>query len=222
MSKKKHMYIRPPKGDTPVKVEPKFIDYDLPNRQGHQDPTYIVIHEVSLGTGRSPKEYNMERYANKISEDARNGRTIGYHYLVGDKQVYQFMEDDVATSHTGTEFGNHNSIGVERLICKGVNYEYATHNQAKLIETLEGDEKTGAAIVMKAIEEPVRQIAKNAGFDGSVVVNTILTAKKQNYGFNALKNEYTDMVKSGIIDPTKVSRSVLQNGRPSWDRLNRF
>ena len=64
---------------------------------------------------------------------------------------------------------------------------------------------------MKAIEEPVRQIAKNAGFDGSVVVNTILTAKKQNYGFNALKNEYTDMVKSGIIDPTKVSRSVLQN-----------
>ncbi len=140
MSKKKHMYIRPPKGDTPVKVEPKFIDYDLPNRQGHQDPTYIVIHEVSLlaskGHYRSPKEFNMDRYANKISEDARNGRTIGYHYLVGDKQVYQFMEDDVATSHTGTEFGNHNSIGVERVICDGVNYEHATHNQAKLIATL--------------------------------------------------------------------------------------
>ena len=81
----------------------------------------------------------------------------------------------------------------------------------KLIETLEGDEKTGAMIVMKAIEEPVRQIAKNAGFDGSVVVNNILSAKKANYGFDALKNEYTDMVKSGIIDPTKVSRSVLQN-----------
>lgn len=134
--KKKHIYVRPPKGDTPVKVEPRFIDYDLPNRQGHQDPTYIVIHEVSLGTGRSPKEYNMERYANKISEDGRNGRTIGYHYLVGDKQVFQFMEDDVATSHTGTAFGNHNSIGVERVICKGVNYEHATHNQAKLIATL--------------------------------------------------------------------------------------
>ena len=82
---------------------------------------------------------------------------------------------------------------------------------SKLIDTLEGDEKTGATIVMKAIEEPVRQIAKNAGFDGSVVVNNILTAKKANYGFNALKNEYCDMVKSGIIDPTKVSRSVLQN-----------
>lgn len=136
MSKNKHIFIRPPKRDDTVKVEQRFIDYDLPNRQGHQDPTYIVIHEVSLGTGRSPKEFNMERYEKKISEDARNGRTIGYHYLVGDKQVYQFLEDDVATGHTGTAFGNHNSIGVERLICEGVNYEFAIHNQAKLIATL--------------------------------------------------------------------------------------
>ncbi len=81
----------------------------------------------------------------------------------------------------------------------------------KLVSSLHGDEKTGAAIVMKAIEEPVRQIAKNAGFDGSVVVNNILASKKPNYGFDALKNVYTDMVASGIIDPTKVSRSVLQN-----------
>ncbi|MDE6586307.1 MAG: chaperonin GroEL [Clostridia bacterium] len=81
----------------------------------------------------------------------------------------------------------------------------------KLIEGLSGDEKTGASIVMKAIEAPVRQIAKNAGYDGSVIVNNILSSKKANYGFDALKNEYTDMVKSGIIDPTKVSRSVLQN-----------
>ncbi len=64
---------------------------------------------------------------------------------------------------------------------------------------------------MWQIEEPVRQIAKNAGFDGSVVVNNILKTKKVNYGFDALKNQYTDMVASGIIDPTKVSRSVLQN-----------
>ena len=80
-----------------------------------------------------------------------------------------------------------------------------------LVAKLSGDEKTGAAIVMRAIEEPVRQIAKNAGLDGSVVVNNILKAKKPNYGFDALKNQYTDMVASGIIDPTKVSRSVLQN-----------
>lgn len=136
MSNKKHIYKRPPKGSKLVKVEPRFIDYDLPNRIGYQKPTYIVIHEVSLGTGKSPKEYNMERYERKISEDARNGSDIRYHYLVGDKQIYQFIEDDVATKHTGTPFGNFNSIGVERLICEGVNYEYATHNQAKLIATL--------------------------------------------------------------------------------------
>ena len=81
----------------------------------------------------------------------------------------------------------------------------------KLVSTLHGDEKTGASIVMRTIEEPVRQIARNAGFDGSVVVSNILKVKKANYGFDALKNQYTDMVASGIIDPTKVSRSVLQN-----------
>ncbi len=81
----------------------------------------------------------------------------------------------------------------------------------KLVAGLQGDEKTGATIVMKAIEAPVRQIAANAGYDGSVIVNTILSSKKANYGFDALKNVYTDMVASGIIDPTKVSRSVLQN-----------
>ena len=81
----------------------------------------------------------------------------------------------------------------------------------KLVTSLHGDERTGAEIVMKAIEAPVRQIAANAGYDGSVIVNNILRSKNPNYGFDALKNVYTDMVASGIIDPTKVSRSVLQN-----------
>ena len=81
----------------------------------------------------------------------------------------------------------------------------------KLVNSLSGDEKTGAAIILKACEEPVRQIAKNAGVDGSVVVDKILSKKTPNYGFDALKNVYADMVESGIIDPTKVTRSVLQN-----------
>lgn len=81
----------------------------------------------------------------------------------------------------------------------------------KLVASLSGDEKTGAAIILKAVEEPVRQIAKNAGLDGSVIVNKILSQKNPNFGFDALKNVYTDMVESGIIDPTKVTRSVLQN-----------
>ena len=78
-------------------------------------------------------------------------------------------------------------------------------------ETLSGDEKTGALTVLKAVEAPLKQIASNAGLDGSVILNEVLKSGKANYGFNALTNEYTDMVASGIIDPTKVTRSALMN-----------
>ena len=81
----------------------------------------------------------------------------------------------------------------------------------KLIKTLSGDEKTGAQIILKAIEEPNRQISRNAGLDDSVIINRILNAKKPYYGFDAYKNEYVDLIESGIIDPTKVTRSALQN-----------
>lgn len=81
----------------------------------------------------------------------------------------------------------------------------------KLINTLDGDEKTGAKIVRKALEAPVRQIAENSGYEGSVIVDTILKSKKVGYGFNAATEKYVDMVKTGIVDPTKVTRSALQN-----------
>ncbi len=80
-----------------------------------------------------------------------------------------------------------------------------------LTETLSGDEKTGAQIILRSIEEPVRQIAKNAGLDGSVILNDILRNENKYYGFDAYNNEYCDMVEKGIIDPTKVTRSALQN-----------
>ncbi|MBE5754002.1 MAG: chaperonin GroEL [Clostridiales bacterium] len=79
------------------------------------------------------------------------------------------------------------------------------------VETLAGDEKTGAEIVLKAVQAPLRQIALNAGLDGSVILNEVLKADKANFGFNALTNEYCDMVECGIIDPTKVTRSALEN-----------
>jgi len=81
----------------------------------------------------------------------------------------------------------------------------------KYAEGLSGDEKTGAQIVLKAVQAPLKQIALNAGLDGSVILNEVLKANKANFGFNALTNEYTDMVESGIIDPTKVTRSALEN-----------
>ncbi len=81
----------------------------------------------------------------------------------------------------------------------------------KLLKTTEGDEKTGVQIVLKALEEPVRQIAANAGLDGAVIVDKILTSRKKGWGFDAYKEEYCDMLKCGIVDPTKVTRSALLN-----------
>ena len=81
----------------------------------------------------------------------------------------------------------------------------------KLIASLEGEEKTGARIVAKALEAPMRQIAENAGFDGGVIIDKIKTSGKPGYGFDAAKEEYVDMVEVGIVDPTKVTRSALQN-----------
>lgn len=80
-----------------------------------------------------------------------------------------------------------------------------------VIEGLSGDEKTGASIVLRALEEPVRQIAKNAGLEGSVILDKIIRSRKVGYGFNAYTEEYVDMIPAGIVDPTKVTRSALQN-----------
>ena len=82
---------------------------------------------------------------------------------------------------------------------------------AKLIDTVEGDEKTGVKIVVKALEEPLRQIATNAGFDGGVVVDKVMNCGKLGYGFDAYNEVYCDMMAAGIVDPTKVTRSALQN-----------
>jgi chaperonin GroEL len=79
------------------------------------------------------------------------------------------------------------------------------------IKELEGDEATGAKIVLRSLEEPARQIAGNAGFEGSVVVNQILGKKDSSYGFNAANGEYGNMMDWGIVDPAKVTRTALQN-----------
>ena len=80
-----------------------------------------------------------------------------------------------------------------------------------LLDTAEGDEKTGVSIVLKALEAPIRQIAFNSGLEGSVIIDKIVNSGKVNYGFDAYKEEYTDMLDAGIVDPTKVTRSALEN-----------
>ncbi len=81
----------------------------------------------------------------------------------------------------------------------------------KIVDSCDGDEKTGAMIVLKSLEAPVRQIAKNAGFEGSVIIDRIKKENKIGFGFNALAGDYGDMILNGIVDPTKVTRSALQN-----------
>ncbi len=102
--------------------------------------------------------------------------------------------------------------GVEEGIVPGggVALANAIPAVAKYVKTLSGDEKTGATIIMRALEEPVRQIAENAGFEGSVVVEKVKTSKVGT-GFNAYSEEYQDMIEAGIVDPAKVTKSALAN-----------
>ena len=93
----------------------------------------------------------------------------------------------------------------------GTAYVNAIPAVERLISKVEGDEKTGVRIVAKALSEPVKQIAINAGIDGSVVLEKIKNARKVGYGFDAYKETYCDMITAGIVDPTKVTRSALQN-----------
>ena len=92
----------------------------------------------------------------------------------------------------------------------GSAYIHASKEVAKLAETLSGDEKTGANVVLKALEAPLFHIAANAGLEGAVIINKVYESEP-GIGFNALTEEYVDMVKDGILDPAKVTRSALQN-----------
>lgn len=113
------------------------------------------------------------------------------------------IEDALAATKAAVEEGSVAGGGVALL--------GAIPEVQKLLDTEDADLKTGIRIVLKAIEEPVRQIAKNAGLEGSVIVNNILNAKKAGYGFNFATEEYVDMFEAGILDPAKVTRSALQN-----------
>ncbi len=150
-------------------------------------------------------DYDKEKLQERLAKLAGGVAVInvGAATEVEMKEKKLRIDDALAATRAAVEEGYVPGGGSALLSCVPV--------LKKLVEKLSGDEKTGAQIILKACEEPVRQIAKNAGVDGSVVVDKILTQNTPNYGFDALKNVYADMVESGIIDPTKVTRSVLQN-----------
>ena len=93
----------------------------------------------------------------------------------------------------------------------GTAYVIAAKAADKLVSTLEGDEKTGAALIAKALKAPIMQIAANAGLEGAVILNNVYSSTDTNYGFDAANDKYGDMIELGIVDPTKVCRSALEN-----------
>ena len=112
------------------------------------------------------------------------------------------MEDALAATSGAVEEG---------IIAGGGSaYIHASKEVAKMAASLEGDEKTGANIILKALEAPLRRIAENAGLEGSVIIDKV-RSEKPGFGFNALTEEYVNMVDNGILDPAKVTRSALQN-----------
>ena len=151
-------------------------------------------------------EYDKEKLAERLAKLSGGVAVVnvGAATEVEMKEKKLRIEDALAATRAAVEEGIVPGGGVALLT--------AIPSIKKLVKSLSGDEKTGAEIVLKALEEPVRQIALNAGIDGSIIVNNILNSKKSScYGYDALKNEYGDMVERGIIDPTKVTRSALQN-----------
>ncbi|MBR2500697.1 MAG: chaperonin GroEL [Clostridia bacterium] len=118
------------------------------------------------------------------------------------KEMKLRIEDALAATRAAIEEGV--------IAGGGTAYINAIKSVAKLLDETEGDEKTGVQIVLKALEEPVKQIAANAGLEGSVIVENIKNSEDR-MGYNALKGEYVDMIKAGIVDPAKVTRSALQN-----------
>lgn len=153
----------------------------------------------------STSDYDKEKYQERLAKLAGGVAVIrvGAATEVEMKEKKLRIEDALNATRAAT---------VEGIVAGGgVALLSAIPELEKLIATLTGDEKTGAQIVRKAIEAPIKQIAQNAGVDGGVIVAKVRANKNPNYGYDALTDSYGDMVERGIIDPTKVTRSALQN-----------
>ena len=173
--------------------------------RGEAEEIKARVASIKAQIAETTSDYDREKLQERLAKLAGGVAVInvGAATEVEMKEKKLRIEDALAATRAAVEEGIVPGGGVALLS--------SAPELAKLVKSLSGDERTGASIVLKAIEEPIRQIAVNAGVDGSVVVSNIKNSKKPNFGYDALKNRYTDMVESGIIDPTKVARSVLQN-----------
>ena len=163
------------------------------------------VKEIRNQLDNTTSDYEKEKLKERVAKLAGGVAVIGVgaatEVEMKDKKLR--MEDALNSTRAAVEEGIVPGGGVALLsIINTLKNE---------CEGLEGDVKTGAYIVIKALEAPIRQIAENAGIDGGVVKANILESKKKYYGYDAAKDEYVDMIAAGIIDPTKVTRSALQN-----------
>jgi len=171
---------------------------------GNKDEIKSRVSQIKKQIEETTSDFDKEKLQERLAKLAGGVAVIrvGAATETEMKEAKYRMEDALNATRAAVEEGI--------IFGGGSAYIHASKEVAKLADSLEGDEKTGAKVVLKALEAPLYHIANNAGLDGSVIVNKVKESK-QGIGFNAYTEEYVDMVKDGIIDPAKVTRSALQN-----------
>ncbi len=172
--------------------------------EGDKDAIDARIAQIKKQVEETTSEFDKEKLQERLAKLAGGVAVIrvGAATETEMKEAKLRLEDALAATRAAVEEGI--------IFGGGSAYIHASKEVAKLADTLEGDEKTGANIVLKALEAPLFHISANAGLEGSVIINKVRESEA-GIGFDALKGEYVDMVKAGILDPAKVTRSALQN-----------
>ena len=172
---------------------------------GDKEAIKARVAQIKAQIAETKSDYDKEKLQERLAKLAGGVAVIqvGAATEVEMKERKMRIEDALSATRAAAEEGIVPGGGIALL--------NVIPKVAALMDNFAGDAKTGVQIILRALEEPIRQIALNAGIDGSVIVDHIKNAKKPGYGYDALKGEYVDMVERGIIDPTKVTRSALQN-----------
>ncbi len=172
--------------------------------EGDKDAIASRVSQIRAQIDETTSEFDKEKLQERLAKLAGGVAVIrvGAATETEMKESKLRMEDALNSTRAAVEEG---------IIAGGGSaYIHAAKEVAKLAETLEGDEKTGAKVILKALESPLYYIAANAGLEGAVIINKVKESE-QGVGFDAAKEEYVDMVSAGILDPVKVTRSALQN-----------
>ena len=172
---------------------------------GDPEAIYARAHQIRAAIATTTSDYDREKLQERLAKLAGGVAVIkvGAQTEVAMKEQKLRVEDALNATRAAVEEGIVAGGGTAQV--------NAVAAVEKLIAKLQGDEKTGAKIIATALQAPIRQIAQNAGVDGSVVYEKIKNSKKIGYGYNAYTEQYVDMIAAGIVDPTKVTRSSLEN-----------